>query len=245
MFLFRQGFCGFLSMQGRRWNGLGRSSTAISDSKSKTFSGRVTALTGREAPLLGHRLRALRLREGLTQGQLAERTGFSVSYLSQVERGITVPSIGSLKKICDGLGTPAYEVMFQVENGVADTAPDLTPVTASRPSAVVVRSGKRKAMLLPGSDIRYELLVPDLRRRAAVATFSAPAGATSGEEPFVHSGEEIGIVLKGVLEIEVGGQTYRLQPGDSIFIDSTVPHRWRNGSDSEVEAIWVMTPPSF
>jgi len=71
-------------------------------------------------------------------------------------------------------------------------------------------------------------------------------GATSGESPYSHeSDEECGIVLRGELEVTVAKDTYTLTTGDAITFDSHLPHAWRNASDKECEALWVVTPPGY
>lgn len=181
---------------------------------------------------LGPRIREARKRIRLSLVQVAERTGLSVSYLSQVERDLLTPSVSSLKRIADALDMPAGEFMFD-QDGVSATA-----------GAVVVRVGRRKTILFPGSNIHYELLTPDLRRRNSMLWLNAPPGSESGE-PFAHEGEDSVLLLEGSLEVEVAGMWYTLHPGDNIYFDARLPHRWRNQTDSPAQAIWVSSPPSF
>jgi quercetin dioxygenase-like cupin family protein len=69
---------------------------------------------------------------------------------------------------------------------------------------------------------------------------------SSGEAPYSHdSDEECGIVLRGRLEVTVAGETYLLQHGDAITFESHLPHSWRNSTDEECEALWVLTPPGY
>jgi mannose-6-phosphate isomerase-like protein (cupin superfamily) len=100
-------------------------------------------------------------------------------------------------------------------------------------------------ILYPGSQIRHQLLSPDLRRKLEAIWFSAPPGTGSGEDPYQHEGEEIGIVLRGRAECWIGERTYTLGPGDAIYFSSQVPHGWRNTGEDQLEMIWVSTPPTF
>lgn len=181
---------------------------------------------------LGGTIRERRKKAGLTLQQLAEQARLSISYLSQVERNLLTPSVSTLKRIADLLEIPAGELMFGGENGGAAG------------SVGVVRSDHRKRISFPGSHIEYELLTPDLRRRASLLWLVAPPGSESGPA-FVHEGEDGVVVLKGELEIEVGGINHRLGAGDSIYFNAGLPHRWRNTGEDTVEAIWLSTPPSF
>src|SRR5690606_3223423 len=148
------------------------------------------------------------------------RTGMSASYISQVERCLVTPSFSSLKKIAQALDLPAWRLMFQ--DGPAQTAR----------SAVVWR-GERKRLFFPNSEIEYELLTPDLRRRSSVLLLKAPPGSSSGEEPFRHEGEDCVFVLRGILDVIVYDVVHRLGPGDAITFDSQEPHRWMNSGDEE------------
>jgi mannose-6-phosphate isomerase-like protein (cupin superfamily) len=108
----------------------------------------------------------------------------------------------------------------------------------------LVRRDGRKRVVFPDSRIEYEMLTPDLRRRMSVLWLKAPPHAESGPV-FSHNGEDAVIVLKGRLEVEIGGVWHELSKGDSLYFDSELPHRWRNNSSSVAEVIWVSTPPSF
>jgi transcriptional regulator with XRE-family HTH domain len=181
---------------------------------------------------LGMVIRQARTRAHLTLVRVAERTGLSVSYLSQVERDRLTPSVSALKRIGDALEIPAGTLMFGLDS--------------RRPGAKigVVRRGARKSVAFPDSRIRYEMLTPDLRRRTSLLWLSAPPGAQSGG-PFAHEGEDVVVVLNGNLRVEVGGVWYELHAGDSITFASELPHRWSNSGSQPCEAIWVSTPPSF
>jgi transcriptional regulator with XRE-family HTH domain len=181
---------------------------------------------------VGATIRQARRKAGLTLTQLANKADFSISYLSQIERNMLTPSISTLKRIADLLKIPAGELMFGGGNG-------------GRLSAVqVVRRGARKRVTFPGSNIEYELLTPDLRRRSSLIWLVADPGSESGSA-FMHEGEDGVVVLKGSLEIEIGGMLHQLSVGDSIYFNAALPHRWRNVSPERAEAIWLSTPPSF
>jgi mannose-6-phosphate isomerase-like protein (cupin superfamily) len=70
-------------------------------------------------------------------------------------------------------------------------------------------------------------------------------GAVSGKPMLSHQGEEAGIVVRGRLQLEVGGHRYDLKPGDAYFFDSRKPHSFRNVGDTELVLISACTPPSF
>lgn len=182
---------------------------------------------------LGAAIRHARRKRELTLEQVARKTKLSVSYMSQVERDRMPPSLSSLKRIAEALDVPAGSLMF-AKSGTRSDSP-----------VAVVRQAARKRLVFPGSEIRYEMLTPDLRRRASMLWLHAPAGAESGLAPFSHEGEDAVVVLQGRLAVEVGGMWHDLAIGDSIYFDSQLPHRWRNPTNRPTIAIWMSTPPSF
>jgi quercetin dioxygenase-like cupin family protein len=68
--------------------------------------------------------------------------------------------------------------------------------------------------------------------------------AGSGES-YSHEGEEFIYILRGELEIALGGEQYRLKAGDSFYFESATPHRWKNPGRRETFILWVNTPPTF
>jgi transcriptional regulator with XRE-family HTH domain len=180
---------------------------------------------------LGNAIRTHRKQENMTLLDLAKRAGFSISYLSQIERNLLTPSIETLRRLAEALGIPAGQLMLK------DARQPNSPVA-------VVRRSERKQLAVPGSNIHYELLTPDMRRRASLLWVEAPPGSESGPL-FSHEGEDGVVVLKGAIEVEVGSVWHHLNVGDSIYFNAGIPHRWRNSGSVGAEAIWLSTPPSF
>jgi transcriptional regulator with XRE-family HTH domain len=181
---------------------------------------------------LGSIIRKARLERRMVLQDLADKAELSISFLSQVERDLLSPSVSALKRIADVLDIPAGSLMFGAETRKGGVGIGL------------VRGHSRKRVVFPDSRIEYEMLTPDLRRRMSVLWLKAPPHAESGPV-FSHNGEDAVIVLKGRLEVEIGGVWHELSKGDSLYFDSELPHRWRNSSSSVAEVIWVSTPPSF
>jgi transcriptional regulator with XRE-family HTH domain len=209
----------------------------MAQSSKTTRSGRKRAIKVREEDArelisLGSDIRTVRKQKELTLTRLASMTRLSISFLSQVERNLLTPSVSALKRIADVLGIPAGALMFKTGRATG----------AARVS--IVRRRERKRITLPASNISYELLSPDLRRRTSILWLHAAPGAQSGPT-FSHQGEDAVVVLKGQLKVEVGGVWHDLASGDSIYFHSELPHRWCNRSNHETEAIWVSAPPSF
>ena len=177
---------------------------------------------------IGARLRQLREEKGISLRALAQATGLTPSFLSQVERDLAEPSIKSLRQIAQALGVPLF-LLF------VDTA-EYDPV---------VRKAERRIIRFPGSKLSYQLLVPDLNRQMeAILTTIGPGGATS-DAPISHEGEEWTMVLRGRATVFVADQEYILEEGDCIYYHATLPHLIRNPGPEELLVISVMTPPKF
>jgi len=201
---------------------------------------------------LGRRIREERLGRQWTLEQFSEKTGLSKSFLSQIERGNTEPSITSLKKIAAQFGFSVVNLFPNGQGADESWGYNNRPAEqiSNTPSYVrevaVVRAGKRKRIALPGSNVVYDLMTPDMKRKLEVMYMHVSQGKNSGEEPMLDSpGEKLCIVMKGVLELCVGEEVYRLEQGDTLYYPADVPHSWRAVAGDSIEVIWILTPPSF
>jgi transcriptional regulator with XRE-family HTH domain/mannose-6-phosphate isomerase-like protein (cupin superfamily) len=202
---------------------------------------------------LGVKLKEIRRSKGVTLQQIADQTGLSKSFVSQIETGVANPSIGSLKKIADVLGVALGALFTNDENGASEPPPS-TPLSGARngngttPPAAgevrVVRRNRRKMLIEPGKKGKMYLLTPDLQRKLEVILGEEEPG-NADDEWYSHIGEECGFVLEGRYEVSVGDQVFVLEPGDSIYFPSHLPHKTRVLGDEPVKTIWVITPPSF
>lgn len=203
---------------------------------------------------IGKRIRRERLKRRLTLEQLSGRSGLSKSFLSQVERDITTPSVTSLKRIAQQLGISVVRLFADNEGGLVE-GDELwgygSPIRNTKGilynrEVRVVRADRRKGVTLPGSQVHYEVLTPDLNRQLEVMYMRVKEGDTSGNELMVDApGEKFGTVLRGVLEFRVADEVFELRAGDSICHPADVPHSWRGLEGNPIEVIWVQTPPSF
>ena len=186
----------------------------------------------RDAPRhIGQDIRGLRKARDLTLAALAEATGLSVGYLSLIERDLATPSIKALHAISRALGVT---VSWFFEAG---EVPD-------EERGLVVRRHRRRRLDY-SAGVVDELLSPTLTGALELLASRFPPGASSGDEPYTHAGEEAGIVLRGRLELWVDGKVLRLEAGDSFGFASTLPHRYHNPGTEEAEVIWAITPPSY
>ena len=185
---------------------------------------------------LGSRIRKCRKAQHLNLVRLAESCNISPSFLSQIERDQANPSIPTLYAIAETLGIPVADLFSAAEDALNKSK------TPTEEKAQVVRSDRRKVIIYPDKGIRNEFLTPDLYRAVQMMWIVMPPGSDSGDAPFIHNGEECGVILQGELETTVGGKKYLLGPGDSIYHDSTLPHHSRNVGDTDVIMVVAKTP---
>ncbi len=160
---------------------------------------------------------------------MADRSGLSESFLSQVERGRANASIASLRRIADALGV-----------SVADLFEPAGP-----PQPRVLRRADRPALNF-GILGRKLLLTPKPLHHLEVFVGELDPGGSTGVEPYSHGdSEELFVVLHGSVQLELGGELHDLEPGDSIDYRSSTPHRISNLGDELAEVMWIISPPSY
>lgn len=180
------------------------------------------------------KIRKLRRERHITLKKMAEETGISINYLSQIERGNTNPSIGILKKITNALGIPLLTL-----------GDDSSQTTFRREEVAVVRRHMRKKLVYPKSKLQEYLLTPDLNRKLAVLLSESKPGKAQEDVLYRHEGEEFGFILEGQYEVTVNEEVYILNEGDSIYFPSQLPHKMRGIGNKRCRTLWVITPPSF
>jgi transcriptional regulator with XRE-family HTH domain len=182
--------------------------------------------------ILGKQVRDLRKARAITLAELARRTGMSISYLSQVERSISNPSVIALYEISRALDV---NISWFFANG--DPSPEDEP-------DYVVRAGNRRKVAFEGGAVD-ELLSPSVRGQLELLYCRFPPGTDSGDRPYTHNGEEGGIIIAGELELWVDSRHYLLAEGDSFTFPSHLPHRYRNPGSRETVVVWAIAPPTY
>ncbi len=192
---------------------------------------------------LGAEIRTLRRDQGLSAVELARQCGVSPSLISQVERGLTSPSLDVLWAIARTLDVPMGTFFQSVAPDNAEST-DAQSIEGARPLAAVVRADRRKRLGVTPS-LTYQLLSPDLQHRIEFVWVEFQPGEEGPLEPFVHAGEEQMVVVQGEVHVWVGNEAWVLGPGDAITFDSAIPHRAGNRGTSPAVVIAAITPPSF
>ncbi len=184
---------------------------------------------------IGDRLREERVKAGLSQRELARRLGLSASLISQLESGLSKPSVGTLYSIVTELGV-SLDKVIRGEDFSAEAAPE----SRSSPSPLV-HPDERQAIELDSGVVWEELTAQTEDGVDFLHAIYEVGGASTPDDSLMrHHGREYGYIISGRLGIQIGFQTYELDPGDSIAFDSTTPHRLYNRGDEPVHAIWFV-----
>ncbi|WOV86651.1 XRE family transcriptional regulator [Sporosarcina oncorhynchi] len=171
----------------------------------------------------GQKIKKLRTEQRLSLKDLSDRSGVSVSMISQIERRNTDPTLTTLYKLCKGL-----DVSISTLLGTDEQALQL------------VRKDERKTINFPQSNSKYELLTPINEGTIEMIQIHLEPGQED-QQLVEHAGEECGYVLQGEMTIVLGDDEHILYEGDSIRFKSMTPHRFFNHTDETTISVWAMT----
>jgi transcriptional regulator with XRE-family HTH domain len=179
-----------------------------------------------EPRIIGEHVRRLRLKRHASVRAFAAQTGFSPSFISQLENGQVSPSLGSMQKIAEALGVTLGEFFAAA---ASEAEEDL-----------VVRPPDRRRLDSTWTDVHLEALGSMTRARRlepVLATFGI--GGRSGKQLHSHPHEEFAFVLKGTVTLTLGDEESELEPGDGVTLPAHSPHRWENRGRQAVEVLMV------
>lgn len=178
---------------------------------------------------LGAALREARARRRMTLRQLAEATGLSESFLSQLERGLTQGSVSSLRVIAEALGLNVGD-LFERKVGGA--------------SARVLRESARPILDF-GHHATKQLLTPTPAENIEVFSVQFEVGGSTGDEQYTHGdSDELILVQSGSVKLELGEDVFLLEKGDSVVFRSSIPHRVVNIGNTIAILFWIISPPT-
>lgn len=165
---------------------------------------------------------------------LSSTTGLSIGLLSQIERGLSTPSLKSLNQICVGLDMP---ISWLFENDISPSE-DLEPP--------IVRSAQRRRMNLGSKGMIKDILSPDAVTDIQLMRFILHPGSMSGDTPAPNPiGSKCGTVITGCLGIEINGKEYILHKDDSFAFHANTQYRFWCVGDENCEVFWAVTPALY
>lgn len=174
------------------------------------------------------RVREFRTAKGLTVRELARRAEVSTGLISQVERGVTDPSLETMRKIARVLDVPLFSLFLEDESG----------------GVAVIRRTERFTIGSPHSTVTYTRASRGSGRLEVLEATLEP-GSASAEVLRGHPSEECVVCLSGRLAIEFDGERHILEEGDSAHFDSNLPHRYANAADTPTRYLVSVTPPGY
>jgi transcriptional regulator with XRE-family HTH domain len=179
---------------------------------------------------VGARIRAVRETKALSLQDIAQRTGFSESTIAQIESDAILPPLGDMVKLARALEMKMGYLLVQGE---------------SKPYTVVHKKN-RKPVSRYGSQktlrygYTYESLAPEKKERNMEPFLVTLEPTSQDESPSSHDGEEFIFVLEGKIEVILGNDREILSSEDSIYYDSTLPHRVRALGDQNARIVAVL-----
>ena len=177
----------------------------------------------------GARLRAQRLERGLTISEVAERSGLTAGFISQLERDLTSASLSSLYRICAVLDLRVGTLIDDV------------------PAGRLIRRDEQARRSLAMGNAEHLLLSSRDERRFHVTESHIPPSGSAGEDLYTLPADvELVYVLSGSLELRVGDEVHELEEGDTLTYSPRDPHTWRNPSETEeAVVVWTALPNPY
>ena len=177
---------------------------------------------------IGSKIKELRMENGLTQEELADRCELTKGFISQVEREMTSPSIATLYDILEALGTSLGDFFAEED--------DEKIVFINED--IFIKDDEDYNM-------KIHWIIPNAQKNEMepILIELAPNGLSYKHTP--HPGEEFGYVLEGEIELIHGKRKLSVKKGESFYYFPNKDHYIRNKSDNIAKVLWVSTPPSF
>lgn len=177
---------------------------------------------------IGEKIKRIRVKNSLTQEELADRCELTKGFISQVERDLTSPSITTLIDILEGLGT-------NLKDFFSDTVDEK------------IVFSKQDFFKTENEDLNYIIkwIIPNAQKNSMepILIEIEPGGKTKQDNP--HEGEEFGYIISGRIILHLGDKQYKVKKGESFYYKANSNHYISNNGKSKANIIWVSTPPSF
>lgn len=177
---------------------------------------------------LGAKIKSVRLMRGISQKELASLTGVTPSTISQVEKNLIYPSIPALFRIAESL---SVEVATLFKEHGAQQNVYVYPVDSRSATSLakIVKDNAQAELLLP----------PDIDTPVEATIIRIRPGKKLAGHFFAHKGSELGYLISGQLKMTVNNQSYKINPGDTIYLHKDIPGSWSNISEENAELLWL------
>lgn len=175
---------------------------------------------------IGNKIKAMRLKCGLTQQELASRTELTKGYISQLENELNSPSIATLCDILEALGSNIREFFIDVQ-----------------PEKIVFNENDCFQNVTDAYTTTW--LVPNAQKNEmeCITVIVEPHSKTMPDNP--HEGEEFGYILSGTVTLHIGKNSYVCKKGESFYFISNKNHYLENKHSTPCKLLWISSPPTF
>lgn len=186
----------------------------------------------------GAKMRRVRLDLGYTLAYVAERTGYTTSFISQIERNLRVPSLAALRTIANCLRCSVLWFVMDGDSGAAVTDPE-----GDAKDRYIMRAGKRRVIAMPELDVKFEILTPPRGTGGSGPQIIGmylvlKPGQRVTEKMIVHEDiDESVFLIQGAMKAWIGKATYRLNPGDNLYIPAGTSHNFINSGTQDLIAL--------
>ena len=241
--------------------GLPKRSTATQKSTPDTGSAELSndERSAELSEVVGHHVRTFRKELGLSLRGLSERSGLSIGFLSQLERGLTSIGLTTLRDLASTLGRDITEFFDEaalesaaaqdgtdadvISTAIRPKTPDATRDSIHRYFTLTRASGEHTSQYISGE--RTYRMLSKCASGLVLEPMIVSIAPGSHSEVEVHAGEEFAYVLQGELCYTVEEVEHRLFPGDSLHLKSSIPHSLYNDTDEVTVVVSVVTPRLF
>ncbi|MBM6842084.1 helix-turn-helix transcriptional regulator [[Clostridium] spiroforme] len=175
---------------------------------------------------IGAKIKRLRLTNGLTLEELANRSELTKGFLSQLERDLTSPSVATLEDILEALGTNLKEFFAEEED-----------------EQIVF--GKNDFFINEQEDYKISYIIPNAQKNEMEPILIELKKDKKSMELDPHDGEEFGYVVQGKVTLVNGDDAFELKKGETFYLRGNLPHYLENHHDTVAKIVWVSTPPIF
>lgn len=172
---------------------------------------------------VGRKIAAIRKQKDLSIRELAKLSNVTPSLLSQLERGLSNPSLNTIKSISKALDVPLFT--FFIEN-VSN-------------KEMIVRKDKRKIVTFPNNNnVVFEMLSPESVTSVEFAIVKLNPNASASDYQMSHKSQELAYILEGKVKLSMNEEEFILEKGDSVTIPLGTNHKWENPFDEEAQLIF-------
>lgn len=181
---------------------------------------------------IGKRLKQLRKEKDITLQELSKKSGVALATLSRMENDKMTGTIKSHQAICKAMNVSIADLYREMEDATKTV------------DAVALK--ERTEHFIHAKGAKYELLVSRaLDKKIMPLMVKLEAGGETQKEQNKPGIEKFIYMMRGSIEVSVGGQKYTLKPGDSLYIDASLPHSLINRTRASAEAICIVSPPAL